>query len=64
MTCPNCGCSETHVYDPDHEGGDDYFRCAACNAVFSGYEAEGLDDEYQNDLQAAAGGLTQTPLEG
>lgn len=66
MACPKCGCKVSYQYD---DGDDDLpdderiERCAACGHIFDIEDELPEDDEYQSDVQAAAGGLTQVPIE-
>lgn len=73
MACPKCGCKEVYGYNDDDEDicsadFENLNRCAACGEIFHLEDELDEDDdsevepEYQSDVQAAAGGLTQTPL--
>jgi len=45
VSCPKCGCKETHPYDDEDSISDNWERCAACGLVFDIEDHAEEDDD-------------------
>lgn len=53
MSCPSCGCAETHSFDPldacFEVDPDSLLRCAGCGLIFPDYESATDDGDDDGD---------------